>query len=1111
MPEAVVFKLLTPPSLIDSEQSRKARIIFWLCWGFILMVVTLGPIECFFLPQNVRRWLTLMTVVGAACLTFLELNRRGRTRLTSHLLLWFLFFTVVALAWTAGGIEAPIVQVFPALCLIAGLLFGGRVGVGVGLLAALCGLGLVLAENAGLLPGNAVQHTSWSLWIGSVLVITLLLLLQYLAVESTNRALGEAREELIQRKKIEEALRASEEFRTRVFDVSRVPIVVMDAKTYRFVDCNSAAVQIHRFSSREQMLGRTPLEVSASVQYDGTASADKARYYVEKAMAEGSVVFEWRHQRLDGEVWDAEVDLMSFKMGERQLLQFTLRDTTERRQAAELLARERRFSEALFEAMPGHAYVINEDGKYLRWNRNFAEFYGVERSEKARHWTEFVHPLDRARVAEAFRKAFVTGQGSLKHISIRADGVEVPRFSTGQTLEWDGKRYGVAVSLDISELARVERDLRESEERFRSLFNAAMEGIMVHDQGLILDANRVFARLFGYAEPEELIGKNGLELLLPPATQAQIRRRWDLEENARFEASAVRRDGSIFLMEAESQPMKYRGRDARIISCRDITERKRAQDALRNAHEQLVDIIECLPDPTFAIDQDKKVLAWNHAIEVLSGVSKAEILGKGNYAYTIPFFGQRKPLLIDFLDDPPQEMDPAYKFVRRVGDQVFAESFLPMVYGGKGAHLWGVAAPLYDSAGKRWGAIEVIRDVTERIEIAERLSESERKTRAIFNLAFSFIGLLTPEGIVLEINQSALDFAGVAKEAILNRPFWETPWWRQSPDMQERIKLAVQKAAAGETVRFETTHMAPDGSPRTVDNSLKPMRDEQGRVVMLIPEGRDITERKQAEAEVRRLNEQLENRVAERTAQLEVANKELEAFSYSVSHDLRSPLRHITGYLNLLNAHAGAVLDEERHRLLGTVDGAAKRMARLIDDLLAFSRISRVPMRMAPINVNRLVEECMEDLTPDFKNRTVEWVVPLLPEVLGDRALIKQVLLNLLSNAVKYTCRCAVAKIEIGCRDTDADWEFVVRDNGVGFNMKHIKKLFGVFQRLHSDATIEGTGIGLANVRRVITRHGGRTWAQAEINRGAAFYFTLPKQAFTIRQNVEPNDRPDRA
>jgi len=158
-----VFKLLTPPSLIDSEQSRKARIIFWLCWGFILMVVTLGPIECFFLPQNVRRWLTLMTVVGAACLTFLELNRRGRTRLTSHLLLWFLFFTVVALAWTAGGIEAPIVQVFPALCLIAGLLFGGRVGVGVGLLAALCGLGLVLAENAGLLPGNAVQHTSWSL------------------------------------------------------------------------------------------------------------------------------------------------------------------------------------------------------------------------------------------------------------------------------------------------------------------------------------------------------------------------------------------------------------------------------------------------------------------------------------------------------------------------------------------------------------------------------------------------------------------------------------------------------------------------------------------------------------------------------------------------------------------------------------------------------------------------------------------------------------------------------------------------------------------------------------------------------------------------------------
>lgn len=343
------------------------------------------------------------------------------------------------------------------------------------------------------------------------------------------------------------------------------------------------------------------------------------------------------------------------------------------------------------------------------------------------------------------------------------------------------------------------------------------------------------------------------------------------------------------------------------------------------------------------------------------------------------------------------------------------------------------------------------------------------------------------DGTITSWNPGAQRLFGYSAEEIVGKPITLL----FPPDRSEEEAQIVSRLKRGERVEhIEAMRIRKDGRRIQVSATISPIKDRNGQVTGASKIVRDITERVQAQKEIQRLNEDL----ARRAAQLEVANKELEAFSYSVSHDLRAPLRHIDGFLELLQKKAGSALDAKCQRYVGMISESAREMGTLIDDLLSFSRMGRGEMRTAQVNLEHLVHTTIRDLGVETSGRDISWKVQPLPEVQGDCSLLRQVFVNLLSNAVKYTRTRARSEIEIGCLPSgNGEDAFFVRDNGVGFDMKYADKLFGVFQRLHEADEFEGTGIGLANVQRIVCRHGGRVWADAIVDEGATFYFSLPK------------------
>jgi PAS domain S-box-containing protein len=511
-----------------------------------------------------------------------------------------------------------------------------------------------------------------------------------------------------------------------------------------------------------------------------------------------------------------------------------------------------------------------------------------------------------------------------------------------------------------------------------------------------------------------------------------------------------------------------------VIVGRDVSREKHALDALRASEERLRFFIEHAPASLAMFDREMRYVAVSRRWLIDYGLGDANVVGRSHYE-VFPEIGEgwkavhQRGLRGEVVSANPD------RFVRADGTVQWLR--------------WEVH-PWRDDGGDVGGIVIFTEDITAATHGAEALRDRERWFRFAQEAAKAGTWEWDLRSNANTWSDELWLLYGIPKGS--REASYEA--WREIivPEDRSQAEEAVRDAASrGVELSSEFRVRHADGIHHLLSRG-RPVLGDDGRPLKYLGIVIDITDRKQMEEALRNLNAELEDRVRRRTEQLEAANTELEAFSYSVSHDLRAPVRAVDGFAGLLERDYGNRLDAEGRRLLGVVRGESARMGALIDNLLMFSRVGRQPLNAQPVDLASLARDVFDSLGQERAGRFVELTVHALPPAYGDPDLLRQVVANLIGNAVKYTKPKPVASIVFGGRACDGECEYFVTDNGVGFDMKYVHKLFGVFQRLHAEDEFEGTGVGLALVQRIVQRHGGRIRADGVPDAGATFTFTLP-------------------
>lgn len=843
---------------------------------------------------------------------------------------------------------------------------------------------------------------------------------------------------------------------------------------------NAQAEQLFGYDRTELL--EQPIELLLPERYR-TAHPGQRRIFsarpTARAMGAGRDLY---GRRKDGSEVPIEIGLNPMTTEQGEFVLASIIDITERKRA------EERFR-LVVEAAPSAMLMVNNSGLITLVNKQTEKLFGYDRDELLNQPVEMLIP-ERYRAPHPGHRKLFSQQPTPRAMGAGRDlyglhrnGSEMPVEIGLNPIDTGEGVFVLASIIDITERKR-------AEEQFRQLIERAPNGMVMVDQaGKIALVNAQIEKSFGYSR-DELLGQP-VELLVPArfhGHHADYRNGFMADPTARpmgvgRDLYGLRKDGAEFPVEIGLNPLETEQGKMILGTIVDITERKLAEQELRRSQQQLAGVIASAMDAIVTIDERQRIVLFNGAAERMFLFPAEDAIGQP---------------LTRFI---PERFRSAHKgHIENFGQTHVTRRSMGTLGALFGLRADGEEFPIeasisqIDAEGHKLFTV-ILRDITER----KRADEALREQAKILDLAPVLIRELN--GRIIFWNSGSEQMYGWKKEEALDKishDLFQTKFPR--PEEEIRARLLARGHWEG-----EISHTRKDGARLVIASHWVLHRDENDKPKAILELNNDITDRKQAEQEVHRLNEELEQRVADRTAQLQAANKELEAFSYSVSHDLRAPLRHINGFSQALLEDYSDKLDQEGKNYLHEVRDASQQMAQLIDDVLQLARVTRSEMRREEVNLSELALAVVADLRKsEGRQRSVIVNIQDGLSTRGDKRLLRIVLTNLLGNAWKFTAKQKQAEITFGEAKRNGESVCFVRDNGAGFDMAYANKLFGAFQRLHSAREFEGTGIGLATVQRIVYRHGGQVWAEGVVNEGAAFYFTLPN--FKETGDVQDSD-----